>query len=762
MIVLLPALGFCQLVDDFSDGNFISEPAWSGDIQSFTVNNYFQLQLDDDEAGDASLFTPEQLSDTMEWRAWVRLAFSPSANNNARFYLAAVPNDTASKPDGIFIQLGEGGSNDAVRLMMQENGDTSTMIRGTPGAIASSFKCRIKILMKADSCWLWVDYNGGNSFQPEGSCPRYHLSGTRHLGVYCKYTTSNKTKFYFDDFYAGPELHDSIQPEVGRYDVVINEIMADPSPPQQLPEHEYLELFNITSRSLNLDEWVLMTGSSEKSLTGAKIAPLGYLILGRDENAAELGTYGPFYGFESFSLTNAGQEILLIDHKGELISGLYYRDEWYANDDKAEGGWSLEQINPFNPCPGKENWKASQNNTGGTPGKQNSVYEDIFMAPEISRACALDSVRIRLEFNQSMHSGITMSPHIFEIDHGMGPIVALLPDDASFSSFILYPDRPLSPGIIYQLSCTSGISNCVGDTVFVSASIDIGLPEKIQEGDLVINEVLFDPFPGGSDYVEIFNRSGKAISLAGISIASVKQSPPAPPDTSYTMIKEQCMVLLPGEYALLCGNYSAVDRFYYCGETKAYLELDGFPSFNNDMGMILLMDEKGELIDVFSYHEDMHYPLLNVVEGVSLERLHPDRPTHDPTNWHSASQLSGFGTPGYLNSQFLEMDDSREAIHISPKVCSPGFDAQNGHIGIQYQFDEPGYLANILIFNASGQMIRHLVNNELLGTKGTYSWDGIADNKSKVPAGIYVILIELIDVSGRIIRYKKTGVVAPG
>ena len=107
------------------------------------------------------------------------------------------------------------------------------------------------------------------------------------------------------------------------------------------------------------------------------------------------------------------------------------------------------------------------------------------------------------------------------------------------------------------------------------------------------------------------------------------------------------------------------------------------------------------------------------------------------------------------------MDDGPEDIFLSPRVFTPGYDGQSDHLGIHYQFDMPGYLASIIIFNAGGQLIRHLVNNELLGTTGVYTWDGVTDDNSRAPAGMYVVLIELTDVGGRIIRYKKTAVIAP-
>jgi len=546
-----------------------------------------------------------------------------------------------------------------------------------------------------------------------------------------------------------------------KYDVVINEIMADPSPPARLPDYEYLELFNTTALPIDLTGWTLEVGTSIKELTGARIEPGGYLIIGKDEAVNQFEIFGNYFGLESFSLTNGGQSLMLNNGIGGLVSALYYSDTWYGDDEKSEGGWSLEQINPYNPCLSSANWQASVNNNGGSPGAKNSVFDEVFIQAEIVRVCAIDSVRVRVVFNQSIHSNITLMPQFFTVDRGAGPILAILPEDPFFMSFILYPQNPLLHEIIYRLSYNSVVLNCVGDTMLIAGNTGFGLPGIPEWQDVVINEVLFDPFPGGSDFVEVYNRSDRPISLTGMSLGSVRNNPPTPPDTTYTMITESCRVLLPGEYALLCDNFNLVDKYYHCPDSKSYLDTEGFPAYSNEKGGVLLLDENRSVLDAFSYHENMHYPLLNAVEGISLERVHPDRPTFDRTNWHSASQLSGFGTPGYKNSQFVEIGDAEENIRVSPRVFSPGYDGHDDLLNIHYRFETPGYLASMMIFNAGGQLVRHLVNNELLGTSGTYTWDGIRDDNMKASAGVYVILIELTDIGGRIVRYKKTAIIAP-
>jgi hypothetical protein len=76
------------------------------------------------------------------------------------------------------------------------------------------------------------------------------------------------------------------------------------------------------------------------------------------------------------------------------------------------------------------------------------------------------------------------------------------------------------------------------------------------------------------------------------------------------------------------------------------------PSFPDDQGSVLLLDAQGKELDMFSYKDDYHFPLLSNREGVSLERIDPASPSQNPANWHSASTDAGYGTPGYVNSQF--------------------------------------------------------------------------------------------------------------
>ena len=144
--------------------------------------------------------------------------------------------------------------------------------------------------------------------------------------------------------------------QVKSYDVLINEIMADPSPPVNLPDAEYVELFNRSTYPVELKNWVLKLGSSDKILPQFTLPPDGYVILCDDGLKPQLDPYGQVLAFSSFAVTNAGGTITLLNAAGNIIHTVSYTDNWYQSSYKMNGGWSLELIDPLNPCGDASNW----------------------------------------------------------------------------------------------------------------------------------------------------------------------------------------------------------------------------------------------------------------------------------------------------------------------------------------------------------------------------------------------------------------------
>jgi len=854
ILLWFPVLLFAQVSDDFSDGNFTENPVWSGDQNKFVVNDNFQLQLMDTTAGTSMLATANQFVGETEWRCFIRLAFSPSSNNNGRFYLISNQQDLHLPLQGYFLQLGESGSSDALEIFRQDGENLTSVCRGTEGLIASSFSIRVKITKSTDGLWkMFVDPQGGENFQFETQGTDNAFQQTNALGFLCIYTVSNDDNFYFDDVYAGPVIIDNTPPvwlttsvtsdstlllgfdeslnaasvailtnyeanngigtpasaelvtgyptniqlvfsqkfpsgQMNRLsvsgirdlaenlmdpgsqdfvfyraqagDVVINEIMADPNPVVALPDFEYLELFNLTANSIDLTAWTLTIGTTIKTFDFVVIPANGYLIVSKDDAEPEFASFGPFYGFSSLALTNAGQTVTLANNEGMLINQVTYSDDWYKDPDKEDGGWSLEQMNADNYCSGGENWSASLSNLGGTPGTQNSVFNDQILIPAPLKLVIVANNILQLTFNQMMDESALQILENYEVDQGIGnPQNTYLVVDDSRKIELYFAD-PFVDGQLYALTVKQSLMNCAGISMKSDTVISFGLPETIAAQEIVINELLFNPWINGSDYVELYNRSQKVLDLATLLLGTIKQSPPNPPDTVYYPLLEEQQLMVPGEYLVLTVSPDVVKNQYYTQNPEAFLKVDPFPSYNNDSGTVLLITNENMVVDLFKYHENMQFPLLSYVDGVALERINPDVPTNQTNNWHSASESVGFGTPGYLNSQDVSQQVEDKSVQLVPEIFSPDNDGYQDVINLEYVFDQPGYMMTVKIFNAGGYPARQLVNNQYLGTSGMVSWDGIQDDHSKAPVGIYVFYIEVFDLAGNVKKYKKVGVLA--
>jgi len=539
------------------------------------------------------------------------------------------------------------------------------------------------------------------------------------------------------------------------YDIVINELMPDPDPAIDLPTEEYVELKNRTPFSINLTDWTFSSPTSTKKLPNITIKPDSFIVLTGTGNANAFYNYGiQAYEVTSFpSLLNDGTTLTLRDSNGVVIHSLTYSSTWYNDANKADGGWSLEQIDPNNPCAGQNNWRASTHISGGTPGRRNSVLSsnpDV-TAPQIDRIAIVDADTIIMVFTEALDSTSLTNPAIYTFDNSLTQPTHVLPIASDFKKVRLKLSSSMQAGVVYHCTVLSGIKDCVGNLVSSGNAIPFTLPQVPSSGDVVINEILFDPGTGGFDFVELYNKSSKTIDLKDLRLGSMDTLTGVLKDTE--VITEEGYLLFPETYIVLSEDGNAVKQQYLTPNPKGFLDIVDLPSMNTDDDVVTLSDKTSNVIDNLKYTSKMHFPLLVSTKGVSLERIDFNRPTDDRTNWNSAAEAVGFATPAYLNSQYLQADGG-SGWAISNPLFSPDNDGYNDVLNISYKLDEPGKAANVFIYDSRGRLIRHLVRNEQLATDGVVSWNGINDDNEKAVIGIYVIYIETFNLSGKINKYK--------
>ena len=91
---------------------------------------------------------------------------------------------------------------------------------------------------------------------------------------------------------------------------------------------------------------------------------------------------------------------------------------------------------------------------------------------------------------------------------------------------------------------------------------------------------------------------------------------------------------------------------------------------------------------------------------------------------------------------------------------SPDNDSYQDLLTIAYQFDEPGFVGTMKVFDIAGREVRTLMNNELLGTSGAVSWDGIMESSDLARIGPYIIYLEAYDLAGNVEKFRKSVVLA--
>jgi Lamin Tail Domain/CHU_C Type IX secretion signal domain len=846
-----------QVIDDFSDGDLSLAPSWEGDTGQFVVSGGF-LQLNSTGSDSSFIVTSySTISDTMEWRVKVKMSFSPSSSNYARYYLFADNSNLEGPQQGYFLQFGESGSADAVVLYKQDGWVLTPLIRGTDSAIANSFFVNIKILRYPGTLWkMFIDYSAGENYILEGSVIDAQFNSFSYVGIKTVYTSSNANKFYLDDVYVGRYLNDTIPPslslakietdstikivwselvdsitvflasnyfidgvgspisiiqdlqDVKAYylkfnflffagsiyhlgivgvedrlgnvysdtlhyslftisdalvsDLIITEVMSNPTSAPSLPPYEYLEIYNRSQKIIDISSYSLSDPSTIGSLPDDTLFPNEYRLYTSSSDLIAFQNYGitNAIGLSTFpSLNNEGDRIRLLNSNGLVIDEITYDLSMYNDPLRDDHGWSLERIDVGFSCSDKNNWGASHDPSGGTPGSVNSIdgfYQDT-ISPWPIYAFPIDSMHLDVGFSEFLDTVHANNFGLYFMDQNLGYPVSIQ-ISADQPNLILQLSQPLTSGIIYKLQFDHSIQDCAGNKLKRWNYLDFALPDSFSKEDVKINEILFNPFSEGCDFIEIYNCSEKAIDLSQLKIAHADPIDGIATDAIAFSLSPR--LLLPKQFAVAASDPNSVSKFYNVVDSRTLIPC-ALPSFNDDEGIVVLMSTSLLELERFHYKDDFHFSLLSDPEGVSLERISPSKNVSDSSNWHSASFNSGFATPCKINSQYYDdINDGSSWIKLSPELFSPDNDGYHDVLGITCTPPKPGYMVALSIYNEYGAPVRKLTEHELLGSEGMWIWNGLSDDNSLQPSGIYIALLEMFHIDGDVKKVKKAFVLA--
>lgn len=579
-----------------------------------------------------------------------------------------------------------------------------------------------------------------NSTTPFGRKIRITLSSEFTSGLHYSLTLTNLSDCAGNAL-AVTQLEFSRGASPSPGELIITEIMAAPSPSQGLPEVEYLEVLNVSSQILDLNGIILADATTSTVLTSMIIEPGEYVILAPSSAASQLNSYRKVLPVSNWpSLNNNGDHSALFTSNSLEIHSVNYSDSWYRSNGRAEGGYSLEMIDPDYPCLEASNWIASDNNEGGTPGALNSAdgSNPDLSGPTITQAIAVTDAIVEITFSEKLDA-TSIAVGNFSSDNGLTFISAQL--DETKRVVTLSTATDLEANTLYSITADN-ITDCTGNLIQSSGkTVELIISGTASPKDILVNEILFNPVSGGDRFVEFYNNSAKYINLKGWKIAG---------PTNTRVITEENLFIHPNTYFVITSDGAKIKSLYPKAVESTFIEIGSMPSLASDEGTVSIQSLNNTEIDKFEYSEDYHSLLIDDPNGVSLERILFSGESNDANNWFSASTTEGGATPGYANSQSREPDSQPGTVRIEPPTFAPDMAGASKFTTVNYSFDNPGNTLNISIVDAEGRLVKRLSQNSIVGTEGFFTWDGSTEDGAKAKVGYYMIILEIISSEGKI------------
>ena len=766
ILVLLPVCAFAQFTETF-DGPILNA-GWIGGRDSFLIEGgQLKLNAPGGKSGIASLKHIIPYASNMQWEFEAQINTNPSDNNNVRIALY--------DEGGIYyyVQIGFAGKNKiGFRRSKQKD-----MFERQENNLGNKTHLAIKVTLEDNKYWTMYSRQINETYYKlEGSCT-YPIIAAKDSGYFLIniiYTGGRNKHFLLDNIY----VSDKITPTV-------TEPSEDPEEPDDPSEPDITlpKLLSIEPLTLSDLQFVFdLPVKTEQATFSVSNIGNADRIAYADESRKIVNTHYPeeMKTGEVYTISYSG----VMDEKGSTLDGysekVTVEEEGEGDEEPSDSkaivineimakpgdGSFFEYVELYNPT----DRIFSLNELELWNGNKRKVLPDVVLPPH----------EYALLYNSNIDysgDGVVIPIEKFYALNDAGQHLALKTPSGVIIDEVTY--EKATPAKSWERSSsgwylssdprggTPGSANSSGEgeekpnePVTPDEPDEPDTPDEpslpaitVEPGEFVINELLPNPFTGGSEYIELYNRSGHALPVSGLSIAVRKADGTL--NTRYPLSSVTSVIESDG-YVLLTKNLSGVTDFYTILSPSSLFEVPKLPILANTSSTLVLFRTKDEVvIDEVSYSSKWHASSVKDQKGVALERIDPEAETQSAANWTSASATAGYGTPGYQNSQSgISSPDDPDSPDEPTGIEVPQWDESSGHYTISYYLDQPGYSCRVFIFNLAGIRVAEIANHELLGMKGQLTWDGYALSGKQLQTGIYIFYAELYHITGTVKRYK--------
>lgn len=516
--------------------------------------------------------------------------------------------------------------------------------------------------------------------------------------------------------------------------VVINEVQ--PVPP--IGEPEWVELYNPTDTDVTLTGLYLYDRTSRVLLSSVTVPARGFAVLTRDTEDLKLLRRIPpiarLYQLALPTLNNTTESLFIATRDTIVLDSMYYDMRWGIR------GRTLERIDPLRPGYLRNNIAACIAPDSATCGYDNSVSlveRDVHVL-----SLRVDSTltlwiglanRGRTPFTQLLLDlRIRRPPQDAWIALGQVTIEHLPPAATSeqpveLRSFIKLEQFGFG---MFELQAVAQVQDqrSWNDTATTSLFI------PFLSGSITINEIMYDPTDGKSEYIELANTTDDTLYLGGLLVGDQ-----IPPQTALPMISVE-----PHGLVVIALDTNIWNIFPELRGNPRCIVVRSSWTLSNTGEMLYVTNPNGSTVDSVFYLPSWHFWGLKNTKGRSLEKLRPRLPSNEQRSWSSSTDVRG-GTPAAPNS-ISPPDTAIVSLSASPNPFSPmSTDARLQQTAISYRLPWQSARLTLRIYDPNGIPVRELANGIYTGAEGSLLWDGRNDAGYAVGAGAYILFLEATD-----------------
>lgn len=740
---LLVLLNFTLSVGENTNSDTLT---WRGDLTQYTISaDHEQIQLTAEPQGKEAMIYSASAINSGTWRFRCKMAFNPSTQNYLEVWLTA--SDTIlSQANGMVISIGR--TNDRIDLVQIKEGERETVASSSDNLLnKSEINLLIEITRSDNGVWsILADLGEGlNQIASSSAQP---VMESRYFIIRSQYTSTRSDKIFFNELSIKGKVVDIvpiIETPIRRHDILFTEFMVDPSPTVNLPEEEYVEIYNRSENSIALNKLTLQVHGELYPLPNDTLYAGEVLLLSSNVllQRADFRNVR-FGGFPS--LSNSGFTIYLQRADGCVIDGFKY-DPLDWDSFKCEGGWSLER-ETIQLSFSLSNWHFSESLDGGTPGVFYSNPKIDQNQPKIRSLVYDTDSTLNIILDREMSADLSKLHLVTQPVLGIKESRFL---DSLHLEMQVKWQTAIDSSVIYTITDALNFRDADSTEVSLYTPLYFGKPAIPKPSDLWINEIMFDPIEEDGEYIELFNSSNRIVETTYLRLQYG--------EGELRKISPQTKNIFPNEHCLILKTNSSLIKNLNKESNAALLEMTDFPQLSNTGGSLKLKLANGTLIDSVSFSPKMHQPTISNSKGVSLERGIYQLP-FDPKWFSSASSLANYATPGVKNSfQMMGNGETNSGeISLSSPYFSPNNDGYLDRLVLTNDDALEDGIFTISIYSKDGYLIKTLLNNKIMYSGEMLFWDGTDESGNMVSFDLYLVLITGFSPNGE--RYDKKMAVA--